>query len=98
MITARQASDGKFAMTDRRSNAAPVPVATLLVLLPCLYVGSYLILVKRTHSLTLNSFKQPEFAETYRAGDNAAYWFYKPANLVDRSLRTSYWDYRNVAH
>jgi hypothetical protein len=84
-------------MSDRRSNAAPIAIALLLVLLPCLYVGSYLALVERTRILTLNSFKQPEFAETYRAGDKAAYWFYKPVNLVDRRLRTSYWDYRNVA-
>jgi hypothetical protein len=85
-------------MNDHRSNAVQFAIAALLLLLPCLYVGSYLLLVERTHSLTLNSFKQPEFAETYRAGDNAAYWFYKPLYMVDRRLRTSYWDYRNVAH
>jgi hypothetical protein len=59
-------------MSDRRSNAAPFAIAAILLLLPCLYVGSYFALVERTHSLRFNSFKQPEFAETYRAGGKAA--------------------------
>jgi hypothetical protein len=84
-------------MTDRRSNAGPIAIAVLLLLLPCLYVGSYFALVQRDPSSlgTLVSFDiregRCEVMERYRAGGSVARHFYAPANWADRRIRREYW-------
>ena len=78
-------------MTSRPSTAAPVIVAVLL-LLPLLYVGSYLLLVwpdgLRYHS---QDSRWEVFAK-YRYGTEAwAGWVYWPLEQIDRKLRPDEW-------
>jgi hypothetical protein len=83
-------------MNDHRSNAAPVAVTVLLLLLPCLYVGSYFALVQRDR---LNSVafvsdiggSRFVITERYRVGGAAAKKFYAPLNWADRRIRRDKW-------
>jgi hypothetical protein len=89
-------------MNDRKSNAAPIAIAVLLLLLPCLYVGSYFALVQRDGSLLAMVHRSDEgmfrrgnpwqYGEHYGAGGYSARAFYKPINWIDRRLRLSHWD------
>jgi hypothetical protein len=79
-------------MNDRRSNAAPIAIAALLLLLPCLYVGSYFALVKRVDMGSLFApVDEIPVPASYRLGGEAAKLFYAPANWADRRVRRAYW-------
>jgi hypothetical protein len=84
-------------MTDRRSNAAPIAIAAILLLLPCLYVGSYAALVRRV-SLEYDRRTPGRIAlrEDYRVGRSVAKHFYAPANWADRRIRRDYWIYQGL--
>jgi hypothetical protein len=75
--------------------AAPI-IAAILLLLPVLYVVSYLLLVVR------RPVARPEITEYgqevwvpryYRAGRDRVHHFFGPLELVDRNLQPDAWDY-----
>jgi hypothetical protein len=78
-------------MNDQRATVVPLAIVGLLLLMPALYVGSYLALVVRAPSMLRNTDNKFEYVEGYRLGDDAARAFYRPLNGADRHLRPSYW-------
>jgi hypothetical protein len=77
-------------MNDRRFPAAPIALAALLFLLPCLYVGSYLALVQRGLPMEIDT-DNGEYVATYRVGSHIAMIAYSPLNALDRRVRPAYW-------
>ncbi|QDU26873.1 hypothetical protein ETAA8_19570 [Anatilimnocola aggregata] len=73
-------------------SAAPI-FAAVLLLLPVLYVGSYLALVTHSNDLVIND----EWCDAYPLlGDDnreAASYFFWPINQIDRKLRPADWKY-----
>ena len=67
-----------------RKHAAPIIAATLL-LLPALYVGSYLALVEPAPLLFQDQ-------SMYRTGGLYADWFYWPLEQIDRQIRPDVWE------
>jgi hypothetical protein len=78
-------------MNERRFPAAPIGLAALLLLLPCLYVGSYLALVRRALPTIVNTDNEPEYCDKYAIGGDVARKAYAPLNALDRRLRPAYW-------
>jgi hypothetical protein len=69
-------------MEERRSNAVPILAAIVMLLLPVLYVGSYLALVTPDH--------RDPFAYPYRV-QNRLVEFYWPLEWIDRRVRPATW-------
>jgi hypothetical protein len=69
-----------------KRHAAPI-FAALMVLLPVLYVGTYLALVKP--GLTISYGNRPP--SPYRCGGELAETFFWPLEQIDRRLRPSAW-------
>jgi hypothetical protein len=77
-------------MEEKRSGTAPLVLAVLLLLLlPVLYVGSYLALVLPDAALAWS----PEgyHYEHYRVADPIARIVYWPLECVDRRVRPNAW-------
>ena len=76
--------------------AAPPIIAALLLLLPLLYVVSYLVLVRpgSAGTVALNSAGVLfyKLGPNYRWGGDFANKFYWPLEQIDRKLRPSKWD------
>ena len=64
-------------MKEKRTNGVPI-TATVLLLLPLLYVGSYLANVRP--------------GQSYRIGGGLADGFYRPLEQVDRRIRPDAWE------
>jgi hypothetical protein len=78
-------------MNEKPSTAAPIIVAILL-LLPLLYVGSYLLLVEQ--GTMFGSGRGPwSIPDDYRVGGEVAKWVFYPLNQLDRRLRPAHWQY-----
>ena len=77
-------------MKEQRSIAVPFVVAVLL-LLPVLYVGSYLAMLDPLESRGGGMLVR---SERYRGvGDvGIATHLFRPINLLDRRIRPSYWE------
>ena len=73
-------------MTQSR---APLIVAIVLLLLPVVYVGSYLALVKPYTGAYLDGFP---LAPSYRWGGYLAARFFWPLEQIDRKLRPHTWE------
>jgi hypothetical protein len=79
--------------TQKRNSAAPLIVAILLLLLPVLYVGSYLALVVRKPVVAVSlTFPTQYSADFYRVGGDYAETFYWPLEKFDRWLQPDAWD------
>jgi hypothetical protein len=80
-------------MTKPRSTA-PI-VAAILLILPVLYVGSYLAMVKPEGHMAFDEreiISETNFRwEHYRYGDSVTSWLYWPLEQIDRKLRPSSW-------
>jgi hypothetical protein len=82
-------------MTQSR---APLIVAILLLLLPVLYVGSYLALVDpycraRVDPSTRHPFREPGYIfERYRIGGKLCERIFWPLEQVDYKLRPKMWE------
>jgi hypothetical protein len=72
---------------DKPRSFAPI-IAAILLLLPVLYVGSYLALVKPGPRYGWGSALHP----TYRVADRFCTRFFWPLEQVDRKLRPNKWD------
>jgi len=71
-------------------NRAPLILAIVLLLLPVLYVGSYLALLQgRTVALTP---KGPLVLAKYRIDSLWLEWLYYPLETLDRRIRPNEWD------
>jgi hypothetical protein len=81
-------------MRATRSHAAII--AALLLLLPLLYVGSYLALVRPSGGVAIDVGGGEEWYDFYPllGNDNreAAAWFFWPVNQLDRKVRPGTWD------
>lgn len=76
-------------MEEKRSYAVPV-IAGVLLLLPCLYVGSYYALVEPTSILSL-SYDDVTFLPYYSVGGETAKAAFYPVHRLDRLVRPSHW-------
>jgi hypothetical protein len=80
-----------------KRHAAPI-IATILLLLPLLYVGSYLPLVSPAGQLSAGSLRARVFSlprgilvSNYRAFPIVAPRFFWPLEWVDRKVRPGFW-------
>ena len=73
-------------MNDKRSRAAPILVASVLVLFPILYVGSYAVLAKSPGELVMGN-DGICYKSHYRYGGRAAEVLFWPVWVADRQLR-----------
>jgi hypothetical protein len=82
-------------MHEKRSSAVPAIVAVLL-LLPLLYIGTYLALLRpQPGSLrwaALSNLEVRRIAD-YRWGGSYTRAAFQPIHQVDRLIRPSYWTY-----
>ena len=78
-----------------KRHAAPI-IAAILLLLPVLYVGSYLALVAgpRFTSTVLPSGQRETRITNYRIGDGRCDWLFWPVEETDRQLRPAAWGKR----
>ena len=79
-----------------KKHTAPI-IAAVLLLLPLLYVATYLTLVKRGPSATsivLASGQRETRVTNYRVGSGGFDWFFWPLEQVDRQLRQAAWKKR----
>jgi hypothetical protein len=80
-------------MEKPRANLTPLVSAILLLLLPVLYVSSYLVLVVRRPIVAVSLTYPTQYsADYYRVGGDYAEVFYWPLEQVDRKLRPNGWD------
>jgi len=80
-------------MEKHRKSAGPLVVAIVLLLLPVLYVGSYLALVVRKPMVSVSlTFPTQYDAEFYRFGGDYARTFYWPLEQIDRQLQPAAWN------
>jgi hypothetical protein len=73
-------------MDKLHASAGPITAATLLIL-PVLYLASYLALVKPVGTMQLWS----GYVDHYRVGGRYAAAFYYPLEQIDRKLRPGAW-------
>jgi hypothetical protein len=74
-----------------KKNAAPV-IAAILLLMPLLYVGSYLALVRPTTVIFNGGGQKMTFVDPhYRFGGQIAESFFWPLEEIDRVLRPDAW-------
>ncbi len=78
-------------MDERRTNALPI-LLSLLLLLPCLYVGGYSAIVKPTVEVTPWSALQP--GNHYRLGGQRAAQVFYPLEQLHRRVRPQDWAQR----
>ncbi len=83
-------------MKDAR---APLLVAVVLLVLPLLYVGSYLALVQQAAVIVTLPGSPPLTAHVseYRFGGRYATAFYRPLEKLDRKLRPGTWGQLDVS-
>lgn len=87
-------------MDQARTRLAPLTVAIVILILPALYVGSYLLLVTPQGINRQRSGRQPlifpvgysqhyteYYLDHYRLGGNWAERFYYPLESIDRRIR-----------
>ena len=74
------------------NNRAPLIFAIVLLLLPVLYVGSYLALVVPGDPWIRESYGNQTPPVLYRLGGDRAEWFYCPLEQIDRKVRPCAWD------
>lgn len=77
-----------------KSSHAPLLIAIVLLLLPLLYVGSYLALVRPGvdwMNMAIGS-RIPD--ERYRVGGRFSEGIFWPVEQIDRRLRPGAWDWR----
>lgn len=81
-------------MDKPRANLTPLVTASLLLLLPVLYVWSYFVLVVRRPAMVYVSLTYPTqySADYYRVGGDYAETFYWPLEQIDRKLQPDAWD------
>jgi hypothetical protein len=82
-----------------KKNAAPI-IAAFLLLLPVLYVGSYLALVTPGGvpiDIVTGSERFPAVLrdEKYYLFDRQAKWFFWPLEQIDRKVRPGAWRYND---
>lgn len=78
-------------VSSKREYVAPV-IAVLLLLLPLLYIGSYLALVVRKPMVTVSlTFPTQYSADYYRFGGDYAEIFFWPLEQLDRRLQPDAW-------
>lgn len=74
-----------------KRQAAPV-IAAVLLLLPALYAGSYLVLVlPGPGSLAMTSSGECKEQSNYRLGSEYCRSFYLPLEQIDRQVRPATW-------
>jgi hypothetical protein len=75
----------------KRDSRAPLIVAIVLLLLPLLYVGSYLAMVVPSGD---GGIRIPGLAgdEYYRFGGERAAWYFWPLEQIDRKVRPGAWE------
>jgi hypothetical protein len=84
-------------MDKPRSTAAPI-IAALLLLLPVLYVGSYLALVEPPQSISSERILQRMFESSggqisnYRAFQSVSTKLFWPLEQIDRKVRPRAWE------
>jgi hypothetical protein len=80
-------------MDKQRQARAPLVIAIVLLLLPLLYVGSYLAL-KKPFAITLlgNGRNGTYVVADYRMGQRIASYAFYPLEQIDRKLRPSAWE------
>ena len=78
------------------TNRAPLITAIVLLLLPVLYVGSYVVLVEPPSPAFRNRpvmlYPYPDEPLHYRLGGEMAAAFYWPLNQIDRMVRPGVWE------
>jgi hypothetical protein len=75
-----------------RRSAAPI-IAAVILLLPVLYVGSYLALVVRRPMVMVSlTFPTQYSADYYRVGGDYADTFFWPLEQIDRRLQPEAWN------
>jgi hypothetical protein len=83
---------------DKRSGNAAWIVAAVLLVLPVVYVGSYLALVEPHSHLVFvrrSAVKQtPRNVSNYRYGDDVSEVVFWPLEQLDRRIRPKAWDKR----
>jgi hypothetical protein len=82
-------------MEHKRSTAAPIAIAVLL-LLPVLYVGSYLALLDPQESPDHSGLGVMRIRRYGILDGNLIDNFYRPANWVDEKIRPSYWNHEST--
>jgi hypothetical protein len=78
-------------MEDHRSRIVVVVIA-LLVVLPALYIGSYLALVIPSGALRPTGTPGEYAVEYYRAGGALSATIFWPAEQLDRKIRKQRWE------
>jgi hypothetical protein len=82
-------------MAERRWNPGPI-IAAVLLLLPVLYVGSYLALVTPGgYTKTISGVTTTISPQSYRWGEPGIARFFWPLEKIDRRLRPGPWDAPN---
>ena len=71
----------------KSESRVPPIVAIVLLLLPALYVGSYLAMMDHQPLAPFNRIR----AANFRFGGNAAHYFYLPLIWIDSKVRPAYW-------
>jgi hypothetical protein len=75
-----------------KQSFAPVIMAAVLLLLPLLYVASYLVLVNRRAPVAVSHASPPTYTVShYRCGGTWAAGLYWPLEQVDRRLQPDKW-------
>jgi hypothetical protein len=74
---------------NRPRSFAPI-IAAVLLLLPVLYVGSYLAVVVPSPFPVKSKYFPPEYS--YRCGGEWAYRIFWPLEQIDRRVRPGAWD------
>ncbi|QDU28522.1 hypothetical protein ETAA8_36240 [Anatilimnocola aggregata] len=81
------------------TNRAPLIVAIVLLLLPVLYVGSYLALVVPggiprvgVSNVDGRMFRQISREHDYRIDSELASWLFWPLEQIDRKMRPEAWE------
>lgn len=79
-------------MSTHARNNGPLIIAIVLLLLPVLYVVSYLLLVIRQPVVAVSLTYPTQYAaDFYRWGGDYAERFYWPLEQIDRKLQPSAW-------
>jgi hypothetical protein len=80
---------------DKPQSRTPLIVAIVLLLLPVLYVGSYLALVSpseaRADEVTYSNTGE-HYSHGYRNGGNWAWRLFWPLEQIDRKVRPGAWE------
>ena len=77
---------------NQNPHRPPLVVAIVLLVLPVLYVGSYLALVVPEGWLRVhNELSGVSSLERYRLGGSAVRTFYTPLEQIDRAIRPEAW-------